>query len=83
MVTDQQVRRLMTLLKEGSPLIQAAVRAGMSEPTARKYARSGLMPSRVKMPHTWRTRPDAEFPRLRTRRFPGLRTTGFPEFRTS
>lgn len=58
MVTDQQVRRLMTLLKEGNPLIQAAVRAGMSEPTARKYSRAGLMPSAVKMPHTWRTRPD-------------------------
>jgi transposase len=48
----------MTLLKDGNPLIRAAVRAGMSEPTARKYARSGLMPSAVKLPHTWRTRPD-------------------------
>jgi hypothetical protein len=48
----------MTLLKEGNPLIQAAVRAGMSEPTARKYARSGQMPSAVKTPHTWRTRQD-------------------------
>ena len=58
MITDQQVRRLMIDLKEGNPLIRAAVRAGMSEPTARKYARSGLMPSAVKVPHTWRTRPD-------------------------
>jgi len=48
----------MKLLNEGNPLIRAAVRAGMSEPTARKYARSGQMPSGTKAPHTWRTRPD-------------------------
>lgn len=48
----------MTLLQEGNPLIRAAVKAGMSEPTARKYARSGLMPSAVRVAHTWRTRPD-------------------------
>jgi hypothetical protein len=56
-VTDQQVRRLMRYLKDGNPLIRAAVRTGMSEPTARKYARSGAMPSRVRVAHTWRTRP--------------------------
>lgn len=49
----------MTYLKDGNPLVRAAVRAAMSEPTARKYRRSGLMPSAVKAPHTWRTRPDA------------------------
>jgi hypothetical protein len=48
----------MRLLQEGNPLVRAAVRAGMSEPTARKYARSGLTPSAVRTPHTWRTRPD-------------------------
>ncbi len=48
----------MGLLSEGNPLVRAAVKAGMSEPTARKYARSGLMPSAVKVPHTWRRRPD-------------------------
>jgi transposase len=57
-ITDQQVRLLMKLLSEDKPLIQAAVRAGMSEPTARKYARSGQMPSEVTPPRTWRTRPD-------------------------
>jgi len=30
----------------------------MSEPTARKYARLRLMPSAMKPPRTWRTRPD-------------------------
>jgi transposase len=48
----------MRFLKEGDSLAQAASRAGMSEPTARKYARSGLMPTIVKVAHTWRTRPD-------------------------
>jgi hypothetical protein len=57
-ITDQQVRRLVTLLQEGNPLIRAAVRAGMSEPTARKYERAGLMPSEMKAPRAWRTRPD-------------------------
>jgi len=44
----------MTLLKDSKPLILAA----MSEPTVRKYARSGLMPSAVKAAQTWRTGPD-------------------------
>jgi hypothetical protein len=57
-IKDQQVRLLMKLLSEDKPLIRAAVRAGMSEPTARKYARSGQMPSQATMPRTWRTRPD-------------------------
>ena len=49
----------MKLLQEGNPLIRGAVRAGMSEPTARKYARSGQMPSEMKgATRTWRTRPD-------------------------
>ena len=49
----------MKLLQEGNPLIRGAVRAGMSEPTARKYARSGQMPSEMKgAARTWRTRPD-------------------------
>jgi DNA-binding CsgD family transcriptional regulator len=41
MTTDQQVRRLMLLIKKGLPLSTAAVKAGMSEPTARKYRRAG------------------------------------------
>ncbi len=48
----------MKLLQEGNPLVRAAAAAGMSEPTARKCARSGRMPSAVRAPHTWRTRPD-------------------------
>ena len=58
MVTDEQVRFLMSLLKQGIPQVTAAVKAGMSERTARKYAHSGRVPSVEKVPHTWRTRPD-------------------------
>lgn len=48
----------MKLLSEDKPLIRAAVRAGMSEPTARKYARSAQMPTELVTPRTWRTRRD-------------------------
>jgi len=58
MTQDQQVRRLMSLLKKGMPLSTAAAKAGMSEPTARKYRKVGRMPRELKKTHDWRTRPD-------------------------
>jgi len=58
MVTDAQVRRLMKLLKTEKTLAAAAAKAGMDEKTARKYRDLGRLPSEVKKPHTWRTRPD-------------------------
>jgi transposase len=48
----------MSLLTQGIVQATAAAKAGMSERTARKYARSGHAPSQAKLPHTWRTRPD-------------------------
>ena len=36
----------------------AAAKAGMDEKTARKYLRSGELPSQCRKEHTWRTRPD-------------------------
>ena len=39
-------------------LAVAAAKAGMDEKTARKYLRSGKLPSETKAPHTWRTRKD-------------------------
>lgn len=36
----------------------AAAKAGMSEPTARKYLRLGKLPSETKKAQTWRTRKD-------------------------
>ena len=47
MTTDQQVRLLMTLINKGLPLVTAAAKAGMSERTARRYRRSGQVPSEV------------------------------------
>ena len=58
MVTDQQVRRLMSLIKKEKSLATAAAKAGMDEKTARKYRRLGRLPSEMRAPHTWRTRED-------------------------
>ena len=58
MVTDQQVRRLMRLMKKNISKAIAASKAGMDRKTARKYVGLGKLPSEIKKPHTWRTRPD-------------------------
>jgi hypothetical protein len=49
----------MKLSRENSlPLVTAAAKAGMGEKAARKYLRSGLLPSQIKKPRDWRTRED-------------------------
>lgn len=58
MVTDNQVRRLYKLIQTEKSLSIAASKAGMDDKTARKYLRSGKLPSEVKPSHTWRTRED-------------------------
>jgi len=58
MVTNEQVRRLMNNLGKGKTLAVSAARAGMDEKTARKYRRSGKLPSSDRPVHTWRTRQD-------------------------
>lgn len=58
MVTDAQVRRLMKLSQTEKTRAGAAAKAGMDEQTARKYIRSGRLPSAMKVEHTWRTRRD-------------------------
>jgi len=58
MVTDQQVRRLFKLSQTEKNFGIAAMKAGMDEKTARKYRRSGKLPSDLKQEHTWRTRKD-------------------------
>lgn len=58
MVTDQQARKLMTLLSNEVPLSTAALKSGMDEKTARKYRRAGDLPSALQARHDWRTRPD-------------------------
>src|SRR3990172_4256989 len=58
MVKDEQVQILMKLINQEKTLKLAAAKAGMSEKTARKYRRSGKLPSQVKVAHLWRTRRD-------------------------
>ena len=58
MVTDSQVRMLMKLVNQEKLLKTAAAKAGMSEQTARKYRKSGTLPSQCKVIHDWRTRTD-------------------------
>jgi len=58
MMTDQQVRKLMTLLSNEVPLSTAALKSGMDEKTARKYRRAGRLPTALRAHHEWRSRPD-------------------------
>ncbi len=56
MVTNKQVRRLLMCINQGNTRSLAAAKSGMDEKTARKYLKSGQLPSEVKNPRTWRTR---------------------------
>src|SRR5688572_11171888 len=61
MVTDHQVRKLMKLITRGEPLETAALKAGMSENTARQYRHAGAPPSELRAaqpPRAGRTRED-------------------------
>jgi len=57
-VTDRQVRKLMEEFQKIGKVEDSSLRAGMSRKTARKYLRTGKLPSEIKVTHTWRTRPD-------------------------
>ena len=59
MVTDKQVRRLFAMKNKYQYLYQAADAAGMSNKTARKYLKSGVLPSQCRAVHDWATHPDA------------------------
>jgi predicted site-specific integrase-resolvase len=58
MVSDHQVRYLMKFKQSGKSLKLSSLKSGMSEKTARKYLRSGKLPSQSQKVHDWRTRPD-------------------------
>ncbi len=58
MVTNQQVRRLRMFIKKEKTRAIASAKAGMDEKTARKYIRSGDLPSEYRSEHTWQTRED-------------------------
>lgn len=58
-VTDAQVRKLMDEIVKGGNLSFAAMKAGMSRKTARKYKNSGTLPSQHRTePRAYRTRAD-------------------------
>lgn len=56
MKTDTEVQLMLRERKKGKALVQAAARANMSVPTARKYVRAAKLPSALKQPRTYRTR---------------------------
>jgi hypothetical protein len=58
MVTDRQVRRLMSLLQTEQSLRVSADKVGMDRGTARKYRKIGKLPSALRTDHDWRTRAD-------------------------
>jgi transposase len=59
MVTDQQVMRLGKFHRKTGKVGVSAAKAGMSETTARKYLRSGVLPSEsLSGVRDWRTRTD-------------------------
>jgi hypothetical protein len=58
MKTDSEVHLMLRERKNGKTLEQAAARAGMSVPTARKYLRAAKLPSALKSPRTYLTHPN-------------------------
>lgn len=58
MKKDTEVKLYMQARRKGLTQRVAAARAGMSESTGRRYERAGKLPSQLKRPHTWRTRPN-------------------------
>lgn len=58
MKTDNEVQLMLRARTKGKTLEQAAARAGMSVPTARKYLRAAALPSELKTPRDYRTRPN-------------------------
>lgn len=57
-VKDAQVRKLMEEMAKHGEIGRAAMRADMDRKTARKYVQCGRLPSELKAPRTYRTRPD-------------------------
>lgn len=57
-VSDAQVRRLMEEMSKHGEIGHAAMKADMDRKTARRYVTAGKLPSEMRTPRTWRTRPD-------------------------
>lgn len=59
MVTDVQVRKLMTEFSKHGQIGRAAACSWMNRKTARKYLKAFRLPSEMKSQKRWRNRPDA------------------------
>ena len=58
MITDAQVKYLIREFNRTESIRMSAMKSGMNRKTASSYLASGALPSELKTPHTWRTRPD-------------------------
>jgi transposase len=58
MITDRQYQQLLSGQTKGYTLKKNAIKAGVSENTARKYLKTRNKPSKAKPVHDWRTRKD-------------------------
>lgn len=58
MKTDAEVQIMLRERRKGKTQQQAAARAGMHTNTARKYEQRGALPSQLKEPRSYRTRPN-------------------------
>jgi hypothetical protein len=58
MKTDAEVRLMKRERAKGRTQEQAAARAAMSVRTARRYEQLGKLPSEIKQPRSYRTRPN-------------------------
>lgn len=58
MVKDAQVRKLMDEMGKHGQVGLSSMRAGMHRNTGRRYLEAEGLPSEMKSPRTWRTRPD-------------------------
>lgn len=57
-VTDQQVRKLREEMAKHGCAEVASMRSGMHRNTGRKYLNTHRLPSDLRQPRSWRTRPD-------------------------
>ncbi len=57
-VSDAQVRRMMEEMSKDGQIGRAAMKADMDRKTARRYLTAAKLPTEMKQPRTWRTRPD-------------------------
>ena len=58
MVSDLQISKLFALFADSGNCAQSAMRAGICTQTARRYLRTGSLPSQLRKAHLWRTRED-------------------------